>query len=141
MKILLTGQDPLFRVGMRQVLSRARDVEILGEAADCPSAIEKIQSLKPEVALIDESIPGLAIPKTIRLLRTRVPELKMIVFSNFGFHDQAHQIFAEGADCCVIKSVNNRELIAIISAIYEDRAIETPFCIDASSVAGDRLRA
>jgi len=140
MKIFLATRDPLFRMGMRLVLSQAQDVDFIGEASESLTAIEEIDTLEPEVALLDDDMSGLTAIETIRILRQQSPALKIILFSNFGYHDHLNRIFAAGADGCVIKNVANGELMNIIRSIYEGRSIESPFLIGSASYSEAKMQ-
>ena len=58
-RTLIVDDEPLAREGMRLLLGRVADVEIVGEAGDGPSAIEAIRALRPDLALLDVQMPGL----------------------------------------------------------------------------------
>lgn len=129
MKIFFAAEDPLLRAGLRLMFSQVRGVEILGEAPDGPTALRDLETLAPEIALMDETAFGGKLFVNIRMLRERVPKLKIVLLSNFDYHDLTDPAFAAGVDGCVIKSVANDELIRIIKSINKGIPVQSPFWI------------
>jgi DNA-binding NarL/FixJ family response regulator len=113
-KILIVDDHPAMRLGLRSILESEEDLEICGEAEDASTALAKIEEEKPDLVIIDlmlESESGLELIKDIK---TRWPELKLLVVS---MHEET--VFAEralraGALGYVSKSKSGEELIQAI---------------------------
>jgi len=80
-RVFLADDHPLLRIGLRLSLNQRADIEVIGEAGDGFSAVEKIQADPPDVSLIDVDMPGLSGIRAIRILRKALPGMKILVLS------------------------------------------------------------
>ncbi|HSD09900.1 MAG TPA: response regulator transcription factor, partial [Candidatus Binatia bacterium] len=64
-----------FRDGMRLILEREPDIEVVGSSGDTGEAFKMINKLKPDVALLDLSMPGGGVLAIVRRLRTELPSV------------------------------------------------------------------
>lgn len=91
-RVFLVEDHPITRHGIKTLIDRERDLMVCGEAGDAASAIDGILKLKPDVALVDVTLPktnGLELLKQLKSLRPDMPVLMM------SMHDEA--LFAERA--------------------------------------------
>lgn len=91
-RILVVDDHPVVRFGLREMLSHEPDLDVCGEAASASEALSLLDSLTPDVAIIDLSLRGTSGLELIKQIRNRRPEVKMLVSS---MHDEA--LFAERA--------------------------------------------
>lgn len=97
-RVLIVDDHPLFRAGLHKVLELEEDFEIVGELADGESALSQISVLKPNVILMDVSLPamnGLQVTKELTSLRMNVA---IIVLT--AFHDDEQMLHAIRAGAC-----------------------------------------
>ncbi|MEJ2278236.1 MAG: response regulator transcription factor, partial [Candidatus Lokiarchaeota archaeon] len=78
-KVFIADDHPLFRCGLRLSLNQKENIQVVGEAENGFSAVEKILDNHPDIALIDVDMPGLSGIGAIRILRKAIPELKILV--------------------------------------------------------------
>ena len=104
-KVFLADDHPLLRAGLRISLSQRNDMELIGEAGDGFSAVEKIRGNPPDVSLIDVDMPGLSGIGVIRILRKSIPQMKILVLSTHNDENYIQGAMAAGADGYVLKSV------------------------------------
>jgi len=90
---------------------------VLGEAADGEEAIEKAEELKPDVILMDVSMPRLNGLEATRRITGTVPKASVIIVSQHESSELLRQAVAAGAKGYVTKSELGKELIAALSAI------------------------
>jgi DNA-binding NarL/FixJ family response regulator len=80
-RILIVDDQPSVRNSLRSLLASRPDWEISGEAADGLEGIEKAKALRPDVVLMDISMPRLNGLDAARILRSEVPESKVVIVS------------------------------------------------------------
>jgi DNA-binding NarL/FixJ family response regulator len=113
-KVFIVEDHPVFREGLVQVISREHDLQVCGQAGDAEGAFEEIKRLKPDLALVDISLPGkngLALIKEIREVNRRV---KLLVIS---MHDEAlyaNRVLRAGGDGYIMKQEDPEEVVDAI---------------------------
>jgi two-component system, NarL family, response regulator NreC len=116
-RIALADDHHLIREGLRLVLQGDPGVEIVGEAADHASAIELVVAQRPDVLLLDLTFPeGDALP-LLRALRSRQPDLRVIVLTMHSDPETVRQALAAGAAGYMVKGARSAELIEAIHAV------------------------
>ena len=125
-RILIADDHEIVRQGMRSLFSLRSNWEICGEAIDGLDAIEKAKELKPDVILLDISMPRLNGLDAARLIHRDVPQSEIIVVSQ---HDPAHMrpmALEAGAKGYVAKSNLSRDLLAAVEAVIPVGARSEP---------------
>jgi len=130
MRIFLADDHPLLRTGLRLSLGQEKDIEIIGEASDGFSAVEKIQADPPDVSLIDVDMPGMSGIGAIRILSKAIPEMKILVLSTYNDEKYIRDAMQAGADGYVLKSVGISELVRIIKCFSEGQPIVSPYLVN-----------
>jgi DNA-binding NarL/FixJ family response regulator len=116
-RVALADDHHLIREGLRLVLEGEPGFEIIGEAADHASAVDLVVTEHPDVLLLDLTFPeGDAIP-LLRTLRTRDPDLRVIVLTMHSDPETVRQALAAGAAGYLVKGAQSRELIEAIRAV------------------------
>ncbi len=130
MRVFLADDHPLLRIGLRLSLSQENDIEIIGEASDGFSAVEKIQADPPDVSLIDVDMPGISGIGAIRILRKAIPKMKILVLSTYNDEEYIRDAMRAGADGYVLKSVGINELVRIIKCLSEGQPTVSPYLVN-----------
>ena len=116
-RILIADDHDVVRAGLRSVLESHAGWQIVAEAADGREAIEKAIATKPDVAVVDFSLPLVNGVDVTRQIRLRVPRVEVLVFT---VHDSealvAHALQA-GARAFLLKSEAQDHLIAAVQAL------------------------
>jgi two-component system response regulator NreC len=116
-RVALVDDHHLIREGLRLVLQGEHGFEIVGEAADHPSAIELVLSEHPDVLVLDLTFPeGDAMP-LLRDLRSRAPDLRIVILTMHSDPETVRQALAAGAAGYLVKGAQSRELIEAIRAV------------------------
>lgn len=129
-RVFLADDHPLLRKGLRLSLNQRVDVEVIGEAGDGFSAVEKIQADPPDVSLIDVDMPGLSGIRAIRILRKALPEMKILVLSTYNSETYIRDAMRAGADGYILKSVELRELVRIMESFCLGRPVISPYLVN-----------
>ena len=132
MRVFLADDHPLFRIGLRIALDQETDIQLIGEASDGFSAVEKIRVDPPDVSLIDVDMPGISGIRVIRMLRKAHPQMKIIVLSTYDDKNYIHGAMQAGADGYVLKCVEVAELVRIIRSFFEGHQVVSPYLVNLS---------
>jgi DNA-binding NarL/FixJ family response regulator len=116
-KILLVDDHALFRVGMRQILEREADIDIVGEAEDARDAFTLAVELSPDIVLLDLSLPAPGGIETTQRIKREVPSAGIIALAVAEDEDQLFDAIKAGAAAFVLKDVNPDDLITIIRRV------------------------
>lgn len=130
-RILLADDHELVRAGLRMVLDLEPDLEVAGEAADGPEAIELALRDDFDLAILDISMPRLTGLQVARQLGAHRPELRVLLLS---MHDNERYLFeALQAGACgyVLKSAADRDLVAACRAAMRGEPFITPVAVTA----------
>lgn len=116
-KILLVDDHALFRVGMRQILEREPDLEIVAEAEDSRTAFEAAQASLPDIILLDLSIPAPGGIETTQRIKREVPSTGIIALAVDEDEDQLFDAIKAGAAAFILKDISPDDLVTIIRRV------------------------
>ena len=120
--VLLVDDHALVRSGLSLLMESADDVQVVGEAADGPRAVELVQSLSPDVVLMDLSMPGMdGVEATREVLRVR-PESVVVVLTSFSDQPRVTDALRAGAVGYMLKDCDPNDLIAAVRSAADGHA-------------------
>jgi two-component system response regulator NreC len=125
-RILLADDHPLIRSGISTLLQSYKDFEIVGEAQDGEEAVEKTKVLKPDVLIIDLSMPKLSGIEATGIITKKHPDVKVLVLTMHENEEYVYQILKSGAGGYVLKSAGKEELSAAIRAVAKGEKFFSP---------------
>ena len=126
-RVLLVDDHALFREGVRSLLTTQPDLEVVGEVEDGRAAVRQALALKPDVVLMDITMPHLDGIEATRQIRARDESIKVLVLT---MHDNEEVFFRSlnaGAAGYVLKRSGGQELMAAIRATHEGNSYLSPF--------------
>lgn len=115
-RVVVVDDHSIFRSGVIQALHVASDVEVIGEGSSADEALALCETLCPDVALIDLSMPGDGIAAT-RQLKARCPVTRVVVLTVSEGEDTVFNALEAGAAGYVLKGVSSSELVEIIRMV------------------------
>ena len=118
-RILLADDHPVVRAGLRQILAAAPDMAVVGEAADGPAVIEQVAAARPDVVLLDVTMPGAAFVTLLRNLKRNHPHIALLVLSVHPEDQYAVRAFRAGASGYLSKERSPELLIAAIRRVAQ----------------------
>jgi DNA-binding NarL/FixJ family response regulator len=119
MRILIADDNERVRRGIAAVLAAVKNWEVCGEAEDGTQAIQKAAELRPDLVVLDVSMPGMDGLETARRLRRANAEIKILVLSQYDPAQLLPQALEVGANACVDKSRIGADLVRTIKSIFE----------------------
>lgn len=122
MKILIVDDHEVVRRGVRSLLQSKTGYEVCAEAVDGEDAVQKANELRPDVIIMDISMPNLNGLEATQLIRRQVPESKVLVLTQHESDEMARQAFKAGARGYVVKSSIARDLVGAIEQIQRNEA-------------------
>ena len=128
--ILIAEDHAIFREGLRELLSKEPDLEIIGEAEDGREAIDKAKQLKPHIVLMDLSMPNVNGTEAIRVIKRHNPEIKVIVLTVHKLEEYVRSALEAGADAYLLKDDTHHELLAAIGNTLKDKTYLSPGICD-----------
>jgi DNA-binding NarL/FixJ family response regulator len=119
LRILIADDNEGVRRGVTAILAAIADWEVCGEAADGAGAIQQAEELRPDLILLDMSMPGLSGLEVAHLLRQKLPAVKILIMSQ---HDPAMLlpgVIKAGGQACIDKSRLGADLVKTIESLVE----------------------
>jgi signal transduction histidine kinase len=119
MRIVLVDDHVMMRQGLAGLLQAEPDMEIVGQASNGESAVNLIRDIKPDVVLMDISMPGMNGIQATRIIHSEFPEIHIIGLSMFQEGEQARAMREAGAEGYVTKSGPSEAVITAIRSCFE----------------------
>jgi DNA-binding NarL/FixJ family response regulator len=113
-RIFLVDDHPVFRDGLAKLINAEPDLTVCGEAGDARQALKSIRKLKPELAVVDLSLPGKSGLELIKEIRAAKQEIKLLVVSMFDEALYAQRVLRAGGDGYIMKQEDPQEIISAI---------------------------
>lgn len=117
MRLLVCDDQELIRARVREILKAVPSIEIVGEAADGRAAVAMALELKPDVILMDVSMPQLNGIDTTRQILSRSPGIRVLAYSVESDAETIRQMFAAGARGYLIKTGDPVELVVALRRV------------------------
>jgi DNA-binding NarL/FixJ family response regulator len=118
-RILIVDDHALFRVGIANILSREREIEVVGEAADGRAAVEMVGMVSPSIVLMDLSLPAPGGLDTTQRIRREFPAIAVVVMAQDEDEESLFASIKAGAAAFVIKDISPEDLIHVIRRVSQ----------------------
>jgi len=125
-KIFIVEDHRLFREGLKAMLSPNPEYEIVGEAEDGLEAIRSIRKLKPDLVLLDLSMPRMNGFSVMREIKAESPDVKILVLSIHESDQYVLQAFEAKANGYAIKDSSREELRIAIRSVLDGKTYISP---------------
>lgn len=137
-RVLLVDDHELMREGLRAILERESDVEVVGEAASGRAAMELARALEPDVVVMDVAMKDSNGIEATRQLRSALPKLKVIALSSHSDSRYVNAMLDAGACGYVLKANAYDDLRRALAAAQQGKSYLCPDVTE--SVVGAALR-
>ena len=118
-RILLVEDHPVFIFGLRELINQEKDLQVCGEAEDVTSAWEKIQTLEPDMVIVDISLKGRNGIELIRDINKHYKALPVLVLSMHEESLYAERALAAGARGYIMKQEASKGIVQAIRCVLE----------------------
>ena len=125
-RIILADDHNIVRAGIRQLLESARDIEVLAEAGNGEDAQVLIQTLRPDVAVIDIQMPKISGIDVTHWVREHVPEVGILILTAYNDDPYVKAVIKAGANGYVLKTANPEELIQAVRDVKDGNTALAP---------------
>jgi DNA-binding NarL/FixJ family response regulator len=125
-RIVIAEDHAILRAGLRALLSARKDVEVVGEAGDGREAVRIVDNLVPDLVLIDLSMPKLNGIEAIREIKTRHPQIKIIVLTVHKSEEYISASLDAGANGYILKDASQNELIMALEYVMDGKTFLSP---------------
>ena len=138
MRVLLADDHPIMRAGIRLLLENETDVEIVGEAENGLKAVEMATALRPDVVIMDISMPDLDGFEATRRITQSTPNCRVLVLTMYDSEEHFFEILKAGAVGYVPKKAAPTDLITALRSVHAGGVFIYPTV--AKSLLNDFLR-
>lgn len=116
-RILIADDHHVVRRGLAFFLKTQKDIEIIGEAGNGREAVELARTLKPDLILMDLVMPEMDGIQATKMIKTEMPEIKIMMLTSFSDQDHVIPALEAGASGYQLKDIEPDELIHCIKKI------------------------
>jgi len=126
-RILLADDHSIMRIGLASLLSREKDMAVVGEAETGKEAVDKARELKPDIVVMDLMMPGLSGAEATRLITSGEPDEeeaaaaahpRILVFTSYGTAADLAMAVMNGASGVLLKNAPTRDLPQAIRRVF-----------------------
>jgi len=125
MKILIADDHALFRDSLRSLLE-AHGLEVIGEARNGREAVELAKKLKPEVVLMDLSMPEMDGLSATKLISADQPEVKVVVLTASDEDAKLFEAIKSGAQGYLLKNLESEDFFSLLDGVNRGEPALTP---------------
>ena len=125
-RILLADDHRLVREGLRSLLEKLPSIEVVAEASDGLEALELLKATRPDIVLMDITMPRLSGVEAVRRISKEYPRTKAIVVSIHAAEEYVWQALRAGASGYLIKDADASELATAIQAVMNGETYLSP---------------
>ncbi len=119
--IVLADDHHLVRQGLRALLSTERSFQVIGEAADGRAALEAVEKHRPDVLILDVSMPGLDGLEVARQVTQRHPHVRTVIVSMHAGEEYVLKAMRSGAQGYVLKDASADTLVEAVHSVVAGR--------------------
>lgn len=117
LRIILVDDHEVVRLGLKSLLSRNPQFEIIDEASTASEAVEKAFRLKPDIVVMDIRLPGKSGIEACREITSTQPQTKVIMLTSYAEDDLLFDAIAAGASGYVLKQIGSGELVRALETV------------------------
>ena len=129
-KIMIVDDHTIMRDGLQALLSSEPNYEVVGTVADGKTAIQSVATLKPDIVLMDLTMPGTSGIDAIKEIKRRASGVKVIALTFHKEDKYIHATLEAGADAYVLKDDSRTELFTALSSVIRGNSYLSPSICD-----------
>jgi two-component system, NarL family, response regulator DevR len=125
-RILLVDDHEVVRLGLKSLLERHPQFEVVGEAGSAREAMEQVAALKPEVVLMDIRLPGTSGIEACEEIVEKYPGTRVIMLTSYAEDEMLFSAIRAGASGYILKQIGSSDLIKALEAVSRGEALLDP---------------
>jgi two-component system, NarL family, response regulator NreC len=125
LRILVADDHEVMRTGVRALIEQEPGWQVCGIATNGQEAVEAAKKLKPDVVILDMTMPELDGLEALREIKRALPKTEVVIFSAYHSEEVIEQLFDAGAKSYIQKSDASRHLVAAIKSLAEHKPFFT----------------
>ncbi len=125
-KVYLIDDQTMIRAAFRSLLNQRPETQVVGDNSDARKALQELAVLKPDVILLDISMPGLSGLDAIGQIRTLVPKSKIVMLTQHEGQSFVEQALRAGAEGYLCKDSDEAELLLAVEAVHRGDPYVSP---------------
>jgi two-component system response regulator NreC len=125
-KVLVVDDHAIVREGVRMILAKEPDLEVVGEAGDGAQALELTERMRPDVVIMDISMPGMGGIEATQTLRAQHPDVQVLALTMHEDESYVFQLLRAGAAGYVLKRAAAQDLVQAVRAAAKGDAFLYP---------------
>ncbi len=116
-RVFLADDHAVLRAGLKMLIDAQPDMQVVGDAEDGEEAVERVASLKPDIALLDVNMPKLDGLEALRRLKAASSEARVLILSMYDDEGYLRRALEAGASGYILKKAADSELMAALRAV------------------------
>lgn len=125
-EILLVDDHPLVRQGVRNIIEEIPDVKVVGELPDGLELMETLEKKRPQMIILDISMPYLGGVQATRMVKAKHPDIKVLILTLHNRREYVDQVKQAGAEGYLLKEEVDRELLTAIETLRQGKEYISP---------------
>jgi two-component system, NarL family, response regulator DevR len=125
-RILLVDDHEVVRLGLKALLDRHPDFEVIGEASSAREALEQVSALQPGVVVMDIRLPGTSGIEACEEIVQNFPETKVIMLTSYAEDEMLFSAIRAGASGYILKQIGGEDLVRALDAVGRGEALLDP---------------
>ena len=125
-RIILVDDHEVVRLGLKSLLERHPQFDIVGEAGSAREALEQVASLKPEVVIMDIRLPGTSGIEACEEIVNKFPGTKVIMLTSYAEDEMLFSAIRAGASGYILKQIGSDDLVKALEAVSRGEALLDP---------------
>jgi two-component system response regulator DegU len=125
-RIVFADDHDIVRRGLRALFTSAKEFMVVGEATDGMAALDLIAKKKPDVAVLDISMPRMNGFEATKIIKERFPSVKILILTVHEDEAYVYQLLRAGANGYVLKNAEKNDILSGVRAVMADEAFFSP---------------
>ncbi len=125
-RILLVDDHEVVRLGLKALLDRHPNFEVIGEAGSAREALEQVANLQPDIVVMDIRLPGTSGIEACEEIVQRFPDTKVIMLTSYAEDEMLFSAIRAGASGYILKQIGGEDLVHALYAVGRGEALLDP---------------
>lgn len=125
-RILLVDDHEVVRLGLKSLLERNSKFEVVGEAGSAREALDQVETLQPDVVVMDIRLPGTSGIEACEEIVNRYPQIKVVMLTSYAEDEMLFSAIRAGASGYVLKQIGGEDLVKALESVSKGKAMLDP---------------